>query len=195
MRILVTSDTHGDLQAWQRLLEHYASGAQFIVHAGDVLYHGPKNPLVAGYAPLQLAEAINACPYPMVMVKGNCDAEVDQQVLEWPLQHPLALLQTPELTLLAAHGDRHSEQDLARLALSYGAGIAVFGHIHQPVLKRVELEDKPGAAVWLLNPGSPSLPKYEEDGRPVASAAVIEGADIRIFGLEDGRTIAQARWR
>ena len=77
MKIGIISDTHGHEDAWQKAFDKHFKDADLILHAGDVLYHGPRNPMKADYNPAGLAEKINHSPIPVVIARGNCDASVD----------------------------------------------------------------------------------------------------------------------
>ncbi|HBT46471.1 MAG TPA: phosphodiesterase [Peptococcaceae bacterium] len=178
-RIGVISDTHGDVAAWEKALEVWGP-LDLILHAGDVLYHGPRNPLVAGYGPPELAERINASPVPLLIAQGNCDAEVDQMVLAWPLQSPLVLVQTPFLRLIAVHGHGMDKEAMAGLARRYRADVLVCGHTHVPLLEEWE-------GIILFNPGSPSLPK----GREGPTVGLIEGRTATLRALGSGETLAR----
>ncbi|GFN21855.1 phosphodiesterase [Thermanaeromonas sp. C210] len=178
-RIGVTSDTHGDVSAWEKALELWGP-VDLILHAGDVLYHGPRNPLVAEYRPPKLAERINASSVPLLIARGNCDAEVDQMVLEWPLQSPLVLLQTPFLRLIAVHGHGMDKGAMAGLARRYRADVLVCGHTHVPLLEEVD-------GILLFNPGSPSLPK----GKEGPTVGLIEGRTVTLKALSNGETLGR----
>lgn len=180
-RIGVISDTHGDVEAWERALEIWGP-VDLIVHAGDVLYHGPRNPLVQAYRPPELAELINASQIPVLIARGNCDADVDQLVLDWPLQSQMVLLQTPYVRLVATHGQGMDKVEMVELAKRYRADIFVFGHTHVPVLEKVE-------GIILLNPGSPALPKGQEG----PTVAVIDEKTVYLKDLKEGRTLGQIK--
>ena len=90
MKIGVISDTHGHEMRWAKAYEKFFKDADMILHAGDVLYHGPRNPMLEDYNPAGLAQRINDCPIPVVIAKGNCDSEVDQMVIALPIQAPYA---------------------------------------------------------------------------------------------------------
>ncbi|MGI9951505.1 phosphodiesterase [Moorellaceae bacterium AZ2] len=175
----VISDTHGDVSAWEKALEVFGP-VDLIVHAGDVLYHGPRNPLVQGYHPPELAKRINASPVPVLIARGNCDAEVDQLVLEWPLQSPMVLVQTPYLRLVAVHGHGMDKAGMTELARRYRTDVLVFGHTHVPVLEEVE-------GILLLNPGSPALPK----GKEGPTVGLIQGQTVSLKALGNGKTLAR----
>ena len=88
MKIGIISDTHGHEMAWADAYEKYFQDADMILHAGDVLYHGPRNPRKADYNPAGLVSRINSCPVPVVIAKGNCDSDVDASCLERPILAP-----------------------------------------------------------------------------------------------------------
>lgn len=178
----VISDTHGDVVAWEKALEVFGP-VDLIVHAGDVLYHGPRNPLVQGYRPPELAERINSSPVPVLIARGNCDAEVDQLVLEWPIQSSMVLVQTPHLRLIASHGHRWDKVEMVELARRYRADVFVFGHTHVPVLEEVE-------GIILLNPGSPALPKGQEG----PTVGLIQEDSVCLKSLEGGKILARMNY-
>ncbi|HHT35675.1 MAG: phosphodiesterase [Candidatus Wallacebacter cryptica] len=173
MKIGVISDTHGSLTAWQQALAGPFADVDFIIHTGDVLYHGARNPLPEGYAPADLAEAINACKLPIMIVKGNCDSEVDQMVLNVPLQSPFLITDQPVGRILATHGHYYDEAQTLVLAERYQIEIWISGHTHVPVLERT------GNTIF-LNPGSCSLPKGEE---PRSCVAVITADELQLIDL------------
>jgi len=183
MKIGIISDTHGDLRCWQEALAGPFAGADYLLHAGDLLYHGPRNPMTPDYDPAALAEAINAAPCPVLIARGNCDSPVDQQVIDWPIQAPYALLALPAITILVGHGDELTEKQMARLGNAYGAALFVHGHTHTP---KVSQE----GGVMLLNPGSAALPKAG-GATPRRSVAVIEEARLVIVSLDDGQVVAR----
>ncbi|MDD3114562.1 MAG: phosphodiesterase [Anaerovibrio sp.] len=180
MKIGVISDTHGCQEHWSRAYEAFFRDADFIIHAGDVLYHGPRNPMLADYNPAGLAEKINACPQPVLICKGNCDSEVDQLVLDTPIQSPYVHAFAEGRQIVAVHG--HTVEDAAakdKMAAALGADIFISGHVHINVL------EKRGNTVF-LNPGSPSLSK-REDGRQ--TCAVITESKIEIYDIDSRETV------
>ncbi len=151
MKIGVLSDTHGSTESLTKAQEIF-NDCGVIFHAGDVLYHGPRNPLPAGYDPQQLSEQINNLAAPIFIARGNCDAEVDELVLQAPLLTPYFYSYMEGLKILLLHGTGYNESNLVELGLKYGVNVVIFGHTHIPVLKEE-------SGVVLLNPGSPALPK------------------------------------
>jgi putative phosphoesterase len=179
VKIGVVSDTHGSLTAWQKALDGPLRDADLILHAGDVLYHGPRNPFPQEYKPAELAVAINNCPIPLLIARGNCDTEVDQAVLSIPLQSPYLLIQEGGKRIMVTHGHAASLDEQIRWAARCGVHLLITGHTHIPALKRFD-------SVLHLNPGSLALPKQAE---PIPTLALIEGKRVQVVELESGREI------
>lgn len=182
MKIGVISDTHGCREHWAKAYDKFFQDADFIIHAGDVLYHGPRNPMLEDYDPAGLAEKINACPQPVLICRGNCDSEVDQLVLNTPIQSPCVHAFADGRHIVAAHGHTvENDADKDAMASAVRADIFISGHVHVNVL------EKRGNTVF-LNPGSPSLSK-REDGRQ--TCAVIDQDKIRIFDINSGEVVME----
>lgn len=128
MRYLIASDIHGALPAAEALMERFhEEGADRLLLLGDLLYHGPRNPLPAGYAPAEVARLLNRYANRITAVRGNCDAEVDQMVLDFPCLVDYALVVDEGTTLLLTHG----HLNLGTVAAGLPAGSFVFsGHSH-----------------------------------------------------------------
>lgn len=128
MRYLVASDIHGALPAAEALIERFhAESADRLLLLGDVLYHGPRNPLPDGYAPAEVAKLLNRYADRITAVRGNCDAEVDQMVLDFPCLADYALVVDEGTTLLLTHG----HVDVGAAVAGLPAGSFVFsGHTH-----------------------------------------------------------------
>ena len=104
MKVGIISDTHGHEMRWTLAYEKFFKDADLIIHSGDVLYHGPRNPMLEDYNPAGLAERINTSPVPVIIAKGNCDSEVDAMVLEGPVQTPYAYVMIDGFRIVATHG-------------------------------------------------------------------------------------------
>ena len=105
MKYMFASDIHGSAWYCRRLLEEYRrSGADRLILLGDLLYHGPRNDLPREYAPKEVISMLNTCKDEIYAVRGNCEAEVDQMVLEFPVMADYALLMLNGLTFYATHG-------------------------------------------------------------------------------------------
>jgi len=180
MKIGIISDTHGHEMRWALAYEKFFKDADLIIHAGDVLYHGPRNPMLEDYNPAGLAERINASPVPVVIVKGNCDSEVDAMVLESPVEAPYAHVMANGLRIVATHGhtvETDGEKDA--MARHLKADLFISGHIHTNVLERR------GGTIF-LNPGSPALSKREDKRSTVA---VLTDEKIEIVDIDNGEVL------
>ena len=155
MKLLIASDIHGDLDSAEAVLAAYErEGADKLLLLGDLLYHGPRNDLPKTYAPKAVIALLNSNKEKILAVRGNCDTEVDQMVLEFPILADYAYLSLDGLTVFATHGHHHNTDTPP--ALRKGE-ILLHGHTH--VLKCVEF----GNENYYLNPGSAALPK---EGNP-----------------------------
>jgi putative phosphoesterase len=158
-----------------------------LLHAGDVLYHGPRNPLPQGHDAKSLAEAINAYEGRLVVARGNCDADIDQLVLDVPIQAPYALVVVEHRYILVHHGHLASGADMVSLMRRYRADLVVTGHTHVPVIERPAGEE----GGLILNPGSPALPKT---GDRRGTVAVVDDRTVRILHIDDGTELASCHW-
>ena len=150
MKWLIASDIHGSahycrllLSAWDR------EGADRLLLLGDVLYHGPRNALPREYDPQGVIALLNGRAGSILCVRGNCDSEVDQMVLQFPILADYALLSLEKRLLFATHGHVFS---LDRLPPLHPGDILLHGHTHVPACR----EEK---GIVYLNPGSVSIPK------------------------------------
>ena len=117
MKLMFASDIHGSLPATERVLSLFAqSGAQWLIILGDVLNHGPRNALPEGYAPAQVAEKLNPYASRIIAVRGNCDSEVDQMLLHFPLTAPWQQVLLEQSRLFLTHGHLFSPDNLPALA-------------------------------------------------------------------------------
>lgn len=178
MKLMFASDIHGSLPATERVLELFAqSDARWLVILGDVLNHGPRNALPEGYAPAQVAERLNEQASRIVAVRGNCDSEVDQMLLTFPITAPWQQVLLPERRLFLTHGHLFGPDDEPPLA---AGDVLVYGHTHIPVAEK-------RGDIFHFNPGSVSIPK----GGVAASYGMLEEDVLRVITLNDQRVIAQ----
>ncbi|MBE6546566.1 MAG: phosphodiesterase [Ruminococcaceae bacterium] len=148
---MIASDLHGDAACVERLLERYReSGAERLILLGDLLYHGPRNDLPTGYEPKRVIDLLNAASGELLCVRGNCDTEVDQMVLNFPILAEYAYLEADGVRLFATHGHRFNRTALPSLK---AGDILLHGHTHVPAAEAF------GQRNLYLNPGSVSLPK------------------------------------
>ena len=180
MKLMIASDIHGCAPACKKLLDTFtASGAERLILLGDLLYHGPRNDLPEGYDPKAVIAMLSEYADRLFCVRGNCDTEVDQMVLPFPIMAETALLFVDGRTWFACHGHRSGANPTANDLPKLPAGSVVLsGHTHIPVL-----EENPDG-VLLLNPGSTSIPK----GGFAASYGVYEDGMFSVLGF-DGEKI------
>ena len=177
MKYMFASDVHGSAFYCRKMLEAYREeGAERLVLLGDLLYHGPRNDLPKEYAPKEVIAMLNEMKNEIYAVRGNCEAEVDQMVLDFPVMADYALILYGERNLYATHGHIYNENNLPPLK---NGDILIHGHTH--VLKAEKRED-----YTLLNPGSVSIPK---EGNP-PSYAILEDGLFTIKGF-DGTIIKE----
>ena len=171
MKYMFASDIHGSASFCQRMLEAYdREGAQKLVLLGDLLYHGPRNDLPEEYAPKKVIAMLNERKEEILTVRGNCDAQVDQMVLEFPILADYAVIFEEGRTYYLSHGHVYHEGNLPPLKKG---DVFVYGHTH--VLRA---EEKDGQVY--LNPGSVSLPK---EGN-IPTYAVLEDGRFTIKGFD-----------
>ena len=146
MKILIASDIHGSAKYCRQLMTVVErEAANKVLLLGDLLYHGPRNDLPAEYAPKEVAAMLNGIKEKLLCVRGNCEAEVDQMMLDFPVLSESALIYWEGVTIYATHGHHDFP------ALQQG-DVVVFGHTHVPV-------DYVKDGIRFINPGSVSIPK------------------------------------
>ena len=154
MKLMFASDIHGSRSATEAILRQYrAEGASRLVLLGDLLYHGPRNNLPDAYDPKAVTALLNGAKDELLCVRGNCDAEVDQMVLEFPIMADYALFDLDGTTAFVTHGHLFH---LDNLPPHKDGDLLIHGHTH--VLTVQHKDD-----MTYINPGSAALPK---DGHP-----------------------------
>lgn len=169
MKYMFASDVHGSAYFCRKMLEAYREeGAERLVLLGDLLYHGTRNDLPKEYAPKEVIAMLNDKKDEIYTVRGNCEAEVDQMVLEFPVLAEYCVLVIEGKTFFATHGHVYNTDHLPPLKKG---DILIHGHTH--VLKAENMGDY----IW-LNPGSVSIPK---EGNPHTYAVLENG----LFEIKD----------
>ena len=169
MKLMFASDIHGSAYYCRKMLEAYRmEKAERLVLLGDILYHGPRNDLPREYAPKEVIAMLNPLKEEIYAVRGNCEAEVDQMVLEFPVLADYSLILADKVCFYATHGHVYNEKHLPPLK---NGDVLIHGHTH--VLRA---EEKDG--YFLLNPGSVSIPK---EGNPPSYGIYEDG----VFTIKD----------
>ena len=150
MKILIASDIHGSAYYCKKLLETFEKeNADRLLLLGDLLYHGPRNDLPREYAPKTVIELLNGLKDKIFCVRGNCDTEVDQMVLDFPILADYAVLPMNGKIVYATHGHIYNTSSLPPLQKG---DVLLHGHTHIPVCEQT-------ADYTYINPGSVSIPK------------------------------------
>lgn len=180
MKLMFASDLHGSLSAAQAIFNRYqAEGADRLVLLGDLLYHGPRNDLPDTYDPKGVTALLNAHKDDLLCVRGNCDAEVDQMVLNFPIQADYALFDLDGTTAFVTHGHLFNT---AALPPHKTGDLLIHGHTHVLTVQQAD-------GMTYINPGSAALPK---EGNPksymvyengVFSIKTLEGEVIRTHSI------------
>ncbi|UCC66013.1 MAG: phosphodiesterase [Deltaproteobacteria bacterium] len=182
MKLGIISDTHGGLMGWEKAFEGPLSQVNLILHAGDLLYHGPRNALPDGYDPSSLALSLSQSPISLLIAQGNCDAEVDQLLLDYSIQSPYVYSFIDGLALLMLHGHELGMDALLELGERYRINLLITGHTHI-----YQLLQK--GSLTLINPGSPLIPKGEEI--PTAALVDTERSAAAIWTLDTNEVVRE----
>ena len=183
MKYMFASDIHGSAYYCRKMLDAYKEEkAERLVLLGDLLYHGPRNDLPKEYAPKEVIPMLNAMKNEIYAVRGNCEAEVDQMVLQFPILADYALLVLDGKTFYATHGHVFNQDHLPPMQ---AGDILVHGHTH--LLKAEKAETECGT-ITVLNPGSVSIPK---GGNP-NTYAILEDGIFTIYSL-DGEVVKEIK--
>ena len=167
MRLLFISDIHGVPSTLEAALDAAQPlGYDKIVLLGDLLYHGPRNGVPNFYNPVKVAKILNGLKDKIVAVRGNCDAEVDQMMFEFPMMSDYAIVESGSETFFLTHGHLWNEWKLPPVGIGT---VLAHGHTHVPELKKLD------CGMTIFKPGSISLPK---------------GGSSRSFGHFDGEKLS-----
>lgn len=171
MKFMIASDIHGSAWYCAKMLEAYKrEEAQRLILLGDILYHGPRNDLPKEYQPKQVIAMLNPMKNEIYAVRGNCEAEVDQMVLEFPVLADYGFFLCGSRAIYMTHGHHYHPGNLPPMK---EGDVLLYGHTH--VLKAEKM-----GAFYQVNPGSVSIPK---EGNP-PSYAIFENNTFTIKTLE-----------
>ena len=163
MKWMIASDIHGSASWCERMLQAWRrEGSPRLILLGDLLYHGPRNDLPEAYAPKEVAAMLNGIAPHLLCVRGNCEAEVDQMVLDFPVMADYAALMIDGHLIYATHGHALGEDNPPKLM---PGDVLLCGHTHVPGCRRHE-------GFTYVNPGSVSIPKA---GTPHSYCALEDG--------------------
>lgn len=150
MKLMIASDIHGSAYYCRKLMTAYEEeNADKLLLLGDLLYHGPRNDLPRDYNPKEVISMLNSMKEEILCVRGNCEAEVDQMLLEFPVMADYIMLYLDSLTIFATHGHLFNETNLPPLKKG---DFLLHGHTHVSGIRQI-------ADITIVNPGSVSIPK------------------------------------
>lgn len=171
MKLFFISDIHGSVYYLQKALERFLEEeADYIVILGDILYHGARNPLSLEYDAKKVTEIINGYADKIIAVRGNCDSEVDQMVLDFPIMSTYSNILYNNRRLFLTHGHIYNEDNMPKLN---DGDLFIYGHYHIP---RAEKKGD----VYFINPGSITLPKENSPH----TYGVLDGDMFRIKDID-----------
>ncbi len=171
MKLLIASDIHGSAYWCRKLISAFEnSGAEKMLLLGDILYHGPRNDLPDEYAPKAVISMLNPLKEKLLCVRGNCDTEVDQMVLSFPVMAEYAYVYADGLRIFATHGHKFNCENLPPLS---NGDILLHGHTHIPA-------NEDHGSYTYVNPGSVSIPKEGS----AHSYIILENRAFTFYSLE-----------
>lgn len=176
MKLLIASDIHGDIECCKKMIEKANEHkADKIVILGDILYHGPRNDLPKNYAPKEVISALNEIKERLICVRGNCDTEVDQMVLSFPILSVTGIIYDGDnkLTMCLSHGHVYSPQSLPPLEMG---NVFLYGHTHVQKHEYVN-------GILTINPGSVTLPKENNEKTYI----IYENGRFTTFDFENNK--------
>lgn len=177
MKIMFASDIHGSAFYCEKILENYKKeNAEKLILLGDILYHGPRNDLPEGYCPKEVTKMLNEQKKNILAVRGNCDADIDNMVLEFNILADYMIMYYEKRMFFITHGHLYNEDSLPML----NAGdILIHGHTH------LKIAENKGDYIY-INPGSASLPKDDD----IRSYMIFEDGVFSIKDM-DGNTVKE----
>lgn len=179
MKFIIASDIHGSAYYCRMLLDAFEKeNADRMLILGDILYHGPRNDLPREYAPKEVIAMLNPLKNKLLCVRGNCDTEVDQMVLDFPVLADYAIVTDGDRVIYATHGHKYNEENLPPLS---DGDILFCGHTHVPKITE-------HGNYTYMNTGSVSIPKENSPH----SYVVFENGSLKWKNLENGEIYMEA---
>ncbi len=155
MKLFIASDIHGSSYYCSKLIDAFKKEkADRILLLGDILYHGPRNDLPKEYDPKKVIDMLNEFSDIILSVRGNCDSEVDQMVLDFPCLADYSLILNENRTIFATHGHIYNAENMPKIKTG---DVLLHGHTH------VTACEKLSNGAYYINPGSVSIPKNDTE--------------------------------
>lgn len=173
MRYFIATDIHGSAYWAQKVVDKFAeSQANVLVLLGDIYYHGPRNPMPKDYSPKNVANILNTVADKMLVLKGNCDSEVDQYVSDFQFVGDTFVMTENGTKIYLTHGHIFNEQNLPKLS---DGDVLIHGHFHSTTVNVVN-------NVTVIGLSSCALPKTDN----VPCYAILDENQIVICDFDDG---------
>ena len=180
MKLMIASDIHGSAYYCGQMLDAYRrEGADRLLILGDILYHGPRNDLPEEYAPKEVIAMLNPMKEHILCIRGNCDSEVDQMVLSFPLMNTYEMIEADGLLLFATHGHVYGPSSPPPFVRF---DVMLNGHTHISAMQDT-------GEYYYVNPGSTSIPK----GGTVNSYMTLENGLFILKRLSDGEELGRMK--
>lgn len=170
MKYYVVSDIHGSTKNLTKVLEYFDQDGDYLIVLGDILYHGPRNELPENYQPKIVAQMLNERKTKIIALRGNCDGEVDQMMLDFPITANYLMLPFDGYKIFMTHGHLYDNSDIKWLDQN---DVILFGHIHIPLAQVIDQR-------ITLNPGSISIPKMNN----VPSFGILENHNFKVLDVD-----------
>lgn len=178
MKLMFASDIHGSGYYCEKMKKAYdRQGAEKLILLGDLLYHGPRNDLPKEYDPKKVITILNSMKNEILCVRGNCDAEVDQMVLEFPILADYMTMFLEDKMVFVTHGHLYHKENLPPLKRG---DILIHGHTHVALIEK-ELD------YTVINPGSIAIPKADKP----SSYMIYENGVFQILDLETDQLLGE----
>lgn len=178
MKIFVATDLHGSAYWAEKVVNKFRqSGCDILVLLGDIYNHGPRNPFPQNYAPLEVAEILNGVSDKLVVVKGNCDSEVDEMISAFDFLPQEVLFVGEKRRVFFTHGHIYNKSKLPHL--NKGDAL-IYGHFHQNEIIEAD-------GVVCVNVNSCALPK----GDGISSYCIVDEKAVAIFDFDDNTVLSK----
>ena len=180
MKLMIASDLHGSVFWIEKMINKFnEEKCDNLLLLGDLLYHGPRNDLPDEYNTKRAIDLLNSLKDKILCVKGNCDGEVDEMVLEFPISQETMFLSIDGINFFATHGHKFNEDNLPPFC---NFNMLLNGHTHIMTFNRHK-------DYIFINPGSTSIPK----GNTKHSLVIYESGEFIFYNLEDGTIIKKEK--
>lgn len=177
MKILIASDIHGSAYFAEKVVERFKKEqAELLVLLGDIYNHGPRNPFPTQYDPMKVSQILNAMKDKMIVVKGNCDSEVDTLISEFDFINELCLTESGK-KILCTHGHNYNKDKMPKTKFD----AVIYGHFHTGFIEKID-------GVTVANAGSVSLPK----NGTLSSYLVLENGALTLKDIDGNVLLEQA---